>query len=56
MEQFEIVNQYALQGDAFSRAIRTGAPLEFPLEDAIANMRALDAVYRSGRTGRWEEV
>ncbi len=56
IESFETVNQYTLQGDAFARAIRTGAPLEFPLEDAVKNMRVLDAVYRSGRTGRWEEV
>ena len=26
----------------------TGAPLEFPLEDAVANMRVIDAVFRSG--------
>jgi predicted dehydrogenase len=56
MESFEVVDQYTLQGDAFARAIRTGARLDFPLEDAVKNMRVLDAVYRSGRSGRWEEV
>jgi predicted dehydrogenase len=56
MESFEVVNQYTLQGDAFAHAIRTGAPLEFPLEDAIRNMRVLDAVFRSGKSRRWEEV
>ncbi len=56
MESFEIVNQYTLQGDAFARAIRTGAPLEFPLEDAVNNMRVLDAIFRSGASGRFEEV
>jgi predicted dehydrogenase len=56
MESFEVVNQYTVQGDVFARAIRTGASLEFPLEDAIKNMRVLDAVYRSGRSGRWEQV
>jgi predicted dehydrogenase len=56
IESFEAVDQYTLQGDAFARAIRTGAPLEFPLEDSVRNMRVLDAVYRSGRTGRWEAV
>ncbi len=55
-ESFDVVNQYTLQGDAFARAIRTGAPLEFPLEDAVRNMRVLDAIYRSGASGRWEEV
>jgi predicted dehydrogenase len=56
MESFEVVDQYTLQGDAFARTIRTGARLDFPLEDAVKNMRVLDAVYRSGRSGRWEEV
>ena len=39
VEKFPVCDQYTLQGDAFSRAIVDGAPLEFPIEDAIANMR-----------------
>jgi predicted dehydrogenase len=30
------------------------APLDYPLEDAIANMRVIDACFRSARSGRWE--
>ena len=56
LETFDVVDQYTLQGDAFARAIREGTALDFPLEDAVANMRVLDAVFRAGRTGRWEEV
>jgi predicted dehydrogenase len=55
-ESFEVVDQYTLQGDAFARAIREGMPLEFPLEDAISNMRVIDAIFRSGRSGQWEQV
>jgi predicted dehydrogenase len=55
-ETFDVVNQYTLQGDLFARAIREGTPLAFPLEDAVANMRVLDAVFRAGRSGRWEAV
>jgi predicted dehydrogenase len=55
-ESFDVVDQYTLQGDAFARAIREGAPLEFPLEDAVRNMRVIDAIFRSGRSGRWEQV
>ena len=29
-------------------------PLEFPIEDAIANMRVIDAAFRSARGGGWE--
>jgi hypothetical protein len=25
-------------------------------QDAVANMRALDAVFRAGKSARWEEV
>ena len=28
------------------------APLEFPIEDAIANMRVIDALFRSAKSGR----
>ena len=54
VEQFPICDQYALQGDAFSRAILGDAPLEFPIEDAIANMRVIDAAFRSAQSGGWE--
>jgi predicted dehydrogenase len=56
LETFDVVNQYTLQGDLFARSIREGVPLPFPLEDAVANMRVLDAVFRAGNSGRWEEV
>jgi predicted dehydrogenase len=54
VEQFAVCDQYTLQGDAFSRAILTGVPLEFPIEDAIANMRVIDALFRSAKSGSWE--
>ena len=53
-EEFPICDQYGLQGDAFSRAVRGETPLEFPIEDAILNMRVIDALFRSAKTGRWE--
>ena len=55
VEQFPACYQYTLQGDAFSRAIVEGSPLEFPIEDAIANMRVIDALFRSAKTGLWEK-
>lgn len=53
-ETFEVCDQYGLQGDEFARLIRTGEKPEFPLEDAVANMRVIDAVFRSAHTGQWE--
>ena len=55
-EEFPICDQYTLQGDAFSRTIRQGGKLEFPIEDAIANMRVIDACFRSAREGQWVSV
>ncbi|ALN74543.1 Gfo/Idh/MocA family protein [Aureimonas sp. AU20] len=47
-------DQYGLQADAFSRAIRSGEAPEWGLDDAVLNMRVLDAFFRSGRSGQWE--
>ncbi len=55
-EAFDVVDQYTLQGDLFSRAIRTGEPLEFPLEDAVRNLDVIEALFRSAESGRWEAV
>jgi predicted dehydrogenase len=55
-ETFEVTDQYGLQGDIFARAIREGTPLEFPLEDAVRNMRVVDAIFRAAESGRWESV
>jgi predicted dehydrogenase len=49
-------DQYQLQGEAFSRAVRGEIALPYGVEDAIANMRAIDALFRSERSGRWEAV
>jgi predicted dehydrogenase len=54
IEKFPVCDQYTLQGDAFSRAILDGTPLEFPIEDAILNMRVIDALFRSAKSGSWE--
>ena len=56
IETFPICDQYTIQGDAFSRAIREGGEVPSPLEDAIKNMALIEAVFRSAQSGRWEEV
>lgn len=54
LDELSPADQYRLQGEAFSQCVRTGEPLEFPLENAAAGMRVIDAVFRSARSGRWE--
>jgi predicted dehydrogenase len=51
---FEACDQYQIQGDLFSQAVREGRPVPVPLEDAVANMRVIEAVFRSAESGRWE--
>jgi predicted dehydrogenase len=51
--EVDVCDQYTRQGDAVSRAIRAGRPAPYPLEDSLANMRALDAAREAARLGRW---
>ncbi|MGO8694682.1 MAG: Gfo/Idh/MocA family protein [Rectinemataceae bacterium] len=50
------VDQYAAMFAAFSRAVRSGGPAPTPIEDGIANMATMDALFRSERSGGWEAV
>ena len=52
--ELPVTDQYTAQGEVFSKAIRTGEPLEFPLENAVKGMRIIDAVFRSAVSGEWE--
>jgi len=49
-------NQYALQCDAFARAVRGETPDAAGIEDAAANLRVIEAVFASARNGRVETV
>jgi predicted dehydrogenase len=53
---FGPVDQYALQADAFASAVRSGVPAPTPLEDAVANMVVVDAVFASAATDQWFEI
>jgi predicted dehydrogenase len=49
----DAVDQYTLQGDQFSAAIRGNGSVPVSLEDAIANMSVIDALFRSAVERRW---
>jgi predicted dehydrogenase len=51
--EFDIVNQYTIQADLFSQAILNDEPVPTPLEDAVNNMRTIEAVLQSGRNRTW---
>ena len=49
-------DQYMLQGEAFSRAIRGDLRIPYGVEDAVGSMRVIDALFRSEKSGRWENI
>jgi predicted dehydrogenase len=53
LETLPACDHYTLQGDAFSRAIRGEFPLPYGVDDAICNMRAIDALFESGKREGW---
>lgn len=54
VEEFPVCDQYTIQGDIFSRAILGEAEIPVSLEDAVKNMAVIDAIFRSGVSGKWE--
>jgi len=55
-ETLPTCDQYTIQGDIFSRAIRGDGEVPVPLTDAIKNMAVIEAVFRSAQSGRWETL
>ena len=49
-------NQYTLQGDIFSKSILDNTPVITPLQDAINNMKVIEAINESNLKGSWIEV
>jgi predicted dehydrogenase len=51
---FAACDQWGVQSDLFCEAIVAGKPGPIPIEDAVANMRVIDALFRSAHSGHWE--
>ena len=49
-------DQYQLQGDVFSRAVRGEIALPYGVEHAVNGIRVIDALFRSEKSHRWEAV
>lgn len=54
--KFEVCDQYRIQGDLFARAILDDSPVPTPIDDAVCNMRVIEAIVRAGKSGAWEKV
>jgi predicted dehydrogenase len=54
VETLPICNQFTIQADLFSVAIRENTEVPNPLEDAFCNMAVVEALFRSAQSGKWE--
>jgi predicted dehydrogenase len=55
-ETIPACDMYTLEIDAFSQVVRGEIPLPYGVEDAILNMRVIDALFASEKTGAWVAV
>ena len=53
--ELPVSDQYQLQAEAFGRVIRKEEKAVWGVEDAIQNMKIIDAFFRSEKTGKWEK-
>ena len=53
---FDAADHYTLQGDLFAQAILNDTPVPFGLEDAVNNMKVIDAVFESAKDKSWKTL
>ena len=55
-EVIPAADQYTLQAEHAVRVFRGEARADHPIEDAVANMSIVDALYRSAKSHNWEKI
>jgi len=53
---FDAINQYTIQGDLFSKAIIDNTAVPTSLEDALSNMKVIEAIFESSMQGTWQKT
>lgn len=53
---FDICDQYTIQGDLISKAILNDTDVATPLEDAVDNMRVMEAIIQSSKSNTWCKI
>jgi len=54
--RFTGINQYTMEIEAFAKAVAGKKQHVFSLEESVLNQRVIDAIYRSGKSKRWQSV
>ncbi|RPJ08344.1 MAG: gfo/Idh/MocA family oxidoreductase [Spirochaetaceae bacterium] len=49
-------NQYVIQFEAFADAVRAGVPAPVSVQDAVANMKVIDALVKAAAENNWVKV
>jgi predicted dehydrogenase len=52
----EAVDQYGIEFEEFSLAVRGEGPIPTDPEDAVLNQKVLDALFKSEKTGTWVDI
>jgi predicted dehydrogenase len=53
---FDAVDQYTLEADAFAKAVLENTAVPTPLEDAVNNMKIIEAIFESSKEGVWKKI
>lgn len=56
IRNFPAVNQYALQVERFSRLVRAEPVRHWPIENSLASLKVIEALFLSARERRWVEL
>jgi predicted dehydrogenase len=56
VHEFAPANQYALQVERFSRRVLGATVPAWPIEDALATLRTIEAVFAAARDGSWRAL
>jgi predicted dehydrogenase len=54
-ESLPICNQFTIQADLFSKAIRENLEVPNSMEDAVCNTAVIEALFRSAQSSKWEK-
>jgi predicted dehydrogenase len=55
-QELPVADQYTIQGDLFSLAIRGQGSVPVSLDDALGNMKAIEAIFRAAASGKRERI
>ena len=55
VELIPVCNQFTIQADLFSKAVRGEGEVPNSMEDAVCNTAVIEALFKSAESGRWEK-